>query len=135
MNQPNQQRTLKKLPPELRRRNFDTKRRLSITSRCRTCEKCVCNVRIVPTELPFLHTTVAGWGRGRRQKKNLFWGKGGFLPKFRRNVTTATSNSRVRKGRVARREQSYNVNKGVKKKKKKKKKSQKPRSIISCSVY
>ena len=49
---PNQQRTLKKLPPELRRGNFVNKQRLSIqigTKRAKTCTQCV----DIPTELPF----------------------------------------------------------------------------------
>ncbi len=43
---PNQQRTLHKLPPELRRRNFVSKHRLSIQKRCQMRKKCVRNVYI-----------------------------------------------------------------------------------------
>ncbi len=49
---PNQQRALNKLPPELRRRNFVTKHRLSTqigAKRAKTCKQCV----HIPTELPF----------------------------------------------------------------------------------
>ncbi len=57
---PNQQRTFTKLPIELRCRNFVPKHRLSkqIGARCaKTCVQC----EYIPTELPFLHTTVGGW--------------------------------------------------------------------------
>ena len=43
---PNQQRTLNKLPPELRRRNFVAKHRLSMQVGAQTCEKRVCDVYV-----------------------------------------------------------------------------------------
>ncbi len=47
---PNQQRTLNKLLPELRRRNFANKHRRSIgAKRAKTCMRC----ESIPTELPF----------------------------------------------------------------------------------
>ncbi len=60
--QPNQQRTLSKLPTELRCRNFVNKHQLSIqgsTKRAKTCLHCVC----IPTELLFLHAIVGGWDK------------------------------------------------------------------------
>ncbi len=44
MKLPNQQRTLHKLPPELRRTNFVTKHRLSMQIAAQTCKKRVPNV-------------------------------------------------------------------------------------------
>ncbi len=57
---PNQQLTLNKLPTEPRRRHFVTEHRLSVrigAKRAKMCMHCV----HIPTELPFLHTTVDGW--------------------------------------------------------------------------
>ncbi len=71
---PNQQRTVNKIPTELRCRNFVNKRRLSIqigAKHAETYMQCVC----IPTELPFcIPQLVVGWycqysPRSRRRKK------------------------------------------------------------------
>ncbi len=49
---PNQQRTLNKLPTELRCRNFANKHRLSVQIGTKRAKTCVQHVYI-PTELPF----------------------------------------------------------------------------------
>ena len=68
---PNQQRTLDKLPPELRRRSFVDKHRLSMRIGRPSVQKaCVRRVRI-PTELPFLRAAVAGWAHRRDEEEKL----------------------------------------------------------------
>ena len=57
---PNQQRTLHKLPTELRCRNFVRKHRLSVQIGAERAKTCTQRVHI-PTELPFLPATVGGW--------------------------------------------------------------------------
>ncbi len=59
--QPNQQRTLNKLPTELRRRNFVNKHRLSVRIDAKTCKKRVRNTYTYSDRAPILHTTVGGW--------------------------------------------------------------------------
>ena len=58
---PNQQRTLNKLPTELRCRSFVNKHQLSTQIGAKRAKKtCMLCVHI-PTELPLLHATVGGW--------------------------------------------------------------------------
>ncbi len=59
--EPNQQRTLNKLPTDPRCRNFVTKRRLSIQVGVKCAKKHVCNVYVF--QLSILHITVGGWER------------------------------------------------------------------------
>ncbi len=57
---PNQQRTLNKLPTDLRRRNFVNNYRLTTQIDAKRTKTHAQHVRI-PTELLFLHATVGGW--------------------------------------------------------------------------
>ncbi len=58
---PNRQRTLNKLPTELRLKNFVNKHRLSIQNRRQTCKNRLCNVYMFRLSFHFLHATVGGW--------------------------------------------------------------------------
>ncbi len=66
---PNQQRTLHKLPTELRCRNFVTKHRLSIQI-CAKRAKNVCATCICTNGASIFHTTVGGWVREEEEKSS-----------------------------------------------------------------
>ena len=61
LSEPNQQRTLNKLPPELRRRNFADKHRLSVASRCQTCRNVYATCTYSDWASILHATTVGGW--------------------------------------------------------------------------
>ena len=79
--EPNQQRTLNKLPPELRCRSFVDNHWLSMRVGAQTCKN-VYATCAYSDWAPILHATVAGWVRGE-EVRSLHCDEDCYLPLFK----------------------------------------------------